>query len=457
MNKILIYLQAAAKRGSEKFELHPIGRELIGEGLRLAGETGAELYGIIILGTAENIAKITKKNTENAENTTKNAENIIENTEKNDEKNIFGEDFLSDIRGLKELRVYRNEIFDGFDALIYAKTLKACADEIQPDAILVGGTPEGRAVAPAAAALLKTGATADCCELKWDGRELLQIRPAFGGSMLAEISTPFSRPSVATVGTGFLKKYRIEKGEERVIVGARNGEKNEILDIQDIEKATGIGNENDEKIANGEKTLIAGLRNGKKNEILDIQDIEKAAGIGNEKNEIASGEKTLIAGSRNDEKTYEPNKKIIFCKPSEEVLSTSPLRKRSVAALEEFGEKETVVAVGGGVKNQGDLKIFYELCEKIGASLMCSRVVSEHGFLTRTRQIGLSGKTVRPKLLLTFGISGSAEFLAGIGADHIIAVNLDENAPIMKIADEAIVGDMYEIAREIIGRNFSRE
>jgi electron transfer flavoprotein alpha subunit len=104
------------------------------------------------------------------------------------------------------------------------------------------------------------------------------------------------------------------------------------------------------------------------------------------------------------------------------------------------------------VKNHDDLEIFYGLCEKIGASLMCSRVVSERGFLTRTRQIGLSGRTVRPKLLLTFGVSGSAEFLAGIGAaEYIVAVNIDGNAPIMKIADEAIVGDMYEIAKEIIG------
>jgi electron transfer flavoprotein alpha subunit len=431
MNRILLYLQASPKfktdangageREGGGFELHPIGKELIGEALRISNRTGAEIYGTLIIGSRAE-----------------------ENAETNAEK-IFGEKFLSDIRGLKELRVYRDEIFDGFETLVYAKTLKACADEIMPDAVLVGGTPEGRCVAPAAAALLKTGATADCVELKWDGGELLQIRPAFGGSVIAEISTPFSRPAVATLGAGFFKKYQDEargECEKRVIAGAENDK-----------KLCGKNEKNIVEIPNGkyEKRVIAGAENDEK---LCEENEKNAVEIPNEE----CG-KRVIAGAENGEKRYEPNEKtvVVFCKPNDGILSSLPLKKRaSVAIGDEFKEKEIVVAVGGGVKKTEDLKIFYEICEKIGASLMCSRVVSERGFLARSRQIGLSGKIISPKLLLTFGVSGAAEFLAGIGAaERIIAVNSDENAPIMKIADEASVGDMYEIAKEIVGRDFS--
>jgi electron transfer flavoprotein alpha subunit len=84
------------------------------------------------------------------------------------------------------------------------------------------------------------------------------------------------------------------------------------------------------------------------------------------------------------------------------------------------------------------------------SALMCSRALVERGWFTRSRQIGLSGQRIEAHLLITLGISGSVQFMAGAqGAHKLCAVNTDENAPILKAADVPIVGDMYAIAREM--------
>lgn len=66
-------------------------------------------------------------------------------------------------------------------------------------------------------------------------------------------------------------------------------------------------------------------------------------------------------------------------------------------------------------------------------------------------QIGLSGKTVRPKLLITFGVSGSVQFAAGMkSCEYIVSVNIDKHAPIFDIANVCICADMYEIAESLV-------
>ncbi|MBR5670207.1 electron transfer flavoprotein subunit alpha/FixB family protein, partial [Candidatus Saccharibacteria bacterium] len=68
-----------------------------------------------------------------------------------------------------------------------------------------------------------------------------------------------------------------------------------------------------------------------------------------------------------------------------------------------------------------------------------------------TRQIGLSGRTVKPKLLIACGISGAIQFVAGLnGAEHIVAINTDPNAPIFKVAHVGITGDIYKIIPQLI-------
>ena len=80
-----------------------------------------------------------------------------------------------------------------------------------------------------------------------------------------------------------------------------------------------------------------------------------------------------------------------------------------------------------------------------------SRPLVEKGWATNERQIGLSGRTVRPRLIITCGVSGAIQFTACMnGSDHIVAINTDENAPIFQVAHVAIVGDLYEIVPALI-------
>ncbi|MFR0980361.1 MAG: FAD-binding protein [Holdemania filiformis] len=83
--------------------------------------------------------------------------------------------------------------------------------------------------------------------------------------------------------------------------------------------------------------------------------------------------------------------------------------------------------------------------------MACSRPVVENGRYDVRRQIGLSGRTVKPKLILTFGISGAIQFTAGMkGAEKIIAVNTDPQAPIFDLAHVAVVGDAGQIAENML-------
>jgi len=109
--------------------------------------------------------------------------------------------------------------------------------------------------------------------------------------------------------------------------------------------------------------------------------------------------------------------------------------------------EELIFAIGGGLRAKVDIQLFQTLCAQTGAALYCSRSLVERGWLPPSQQIGLSGNSVAPKLLVTFGISGSLQFLAGIRqAESLIAVNQDAEAPILKLADLPLVGDLYAVA-----------
>ena len=113
--------------------------------------------------------------------------------------------------------------------------------------------------------------------------------------------------------------------------------------------------------------------------------------------------------------------------------------------------KEIILAVGGGLKEKDDLDLFRKLADKLGAELCCSRILVERGWLPRSCQIGLSGRSVEPRVLIAFGISGSVQFRAGLGAvGTLCAVNTDPNAPLMKLADLPLTGDLYGLARAML-------
>lgn len=259
--------------------------------------------------------------------------------------------------------VYDQEKLARFIMEPYTEVFEDFVNRVKPTAILMGATPVGRQLAPRLAARLKTGLTADCTILDiTEETDLVQIRPAFGGNIMAQILTPNHRPQMATV------RYKVMDAPKR-----NEKETGEIVECS-----------------------ISSEKLDSRVEVLDI-----------------------------------------IAKEKEQFIEAS----------------EVLVVAGRGVKKEEDLKLLQELADLLGGQLACTRPVMEAGWLEAKRQVGLSGRTVRPKLIITCGVSGSVQFTAGMNnSDHIVAINKDENAPIFKTAHYGLVGDLYEIIPDLINQ-----
>lgn len=109
-------------------------------------------------------------------------------------------------------------------------------------------------------------------------------------------------------------------------------------------------------------------------------------------------------------------------------------------------DADIVVAGGAGVRKAEGFEVIEQLAEVLGGAVGASRPCVDHGWKPYPYQVGLSGKTISPKLYVACGISGAIQHLAGIQtAENIIAINSDPNAPIFQVADLGIVGNLYEI------------
>ena len=265
--------------------------------------------------------------------------------------------------GVDEVFVYDDICLEHFNIEPYTAVFENYINNNKPSAILVGATPVGRQLAPRVAARFRTGLTADCTVLQMDeNTDLKQIRPAFGGNIMAQIHTPNNRPQMATV------RYKIfEKA-------------------QPVEKITG-------KITH---CSLDGINLKSRINVISVDD------------------------------------------------------KPPVKSIE---NAEIIVAVGRGFKKVEDIEMAKTLAKKLGAEIACTRPLVENGTFDAKCQIGLSGRTVRPKLIITLGISGAVQFAAGMNnSDYIIAVNSDSKASIFKIAHCGIVGDIYKIVPQLIER-----
>lgn len=263
--------------------------------------------------------------------------------------------------GVDEVFVYDSEEFKNFRIEPYTKAVENFINNIKPTIMLVGGTTLGRSLAPRLAARFKTGLTADCTILDiQENTDLDQIRPAFGGNIMAHIHTPNNRPQFATV------RYKIFSAPQEV---------------------------EDPK---GKVTLC---------------NVDK---------------KELISNIN--------------------VLSTKP--KTREVGLE---DAEVIIVASRAIKKQEDMDMIYKLADVLDAQVAGTRPLIESGWIDAKKQIGLSGRTVKPKLIITCGVSGAVQFVAGMqGSDYIVAINQDEKAPIFDVAHVSLVGDVYEIVPKII-------
>lgn len=263
--------------------------------------------------------------------------------------------------GVDEVFVYDNPEFEHFRIEPYSRAVEDFINNIKPTIMLVGGTTLGRSLAPRLAARFKTGLTADCTILDiQENTDLDQIRPAFGGNIMAHIHTPNNRPQFATV------RYKIFSEPEEV---------------------------------------------------------------------------------------ESPNGKITLCSISKEKLVSNINVLDSKPKTKEVGleEAEVIVVASRAIKKQDDMDMIYKLADRLGAQVAGTRPLIEAGWIDSRRQIGLSGRTVKPKLIITCGVSGAVQFVAGMqGSDYIVAINKDEKAPIFDVAHLALVGDIYEIVPKLI-------
>lgn len=319
---ILVFAEVSGGR------LHPVSLELIGKARELAGSVPGFTVKAVLLG--EGVAA--------------HAEELRH-------------------YGVAEVAVYDDPALGFFRADAYAACVEDYIRAVRPSVVLVGATALGRSLAPRLATRFRTGLTADCTTLLLrENTDLVQIRPAFGGNIMAQIVTANTRPQFATV------RYKVMNAPAR------------------------------EAQASGEVVMR-----------------RLPAAVGQ------------CRGSRVSVRPVPPGKSI--------------------------SDAEVLVVGGRGLVREADLGLVRELAGLLGGDWAVTRPLVEKGWATNERQIGLSGRTVRPRLIITCGVSGAIQFTACMnGSEHIVAINTDPHAPIFDTAHVAVVRDLYEVVPELIAR-----
>ncbi|MCY0863938.1 MAG: electron transfer flavoprotein subunit alpha/FixB family protein [Sulfobacillus sp.] len=154
---------------------------------------------------------------------------------------------------------------------------------------------------------------------------------------------------------------------------------------------------------------------------------------------------TVVPGSwKSDEKTGSPSVTVMEAGTASGVQVVRVIEAESGGDVD-ITRADILVSVGRGLQDPDNLELADELAAAIGGVVSCSRPVVDAGWLPRSRQVGKSGQTVKPKLYLAFGISGAPEHLQGMkDSDLIIALNSDPNAPIFEVAHYGATVDILE-------------
>lgn len=308
----------------DEHKIHPVSFELIGKAKELASVTKHPVYAVLI-----------------GHNTS-----------------VFHDEILA--YGVDKLLVYEHVALAHFNVERYTNVFEDFINHQKPSTVLFGGTSLGRSFAPRIAARYWTGLTADCTMLDMKpNTDLIQIRPAFGGNVMAQIICPNHRPQMATV------RYKIFKMPKKA-------------------------------------------------------------------NPIGTVEYQMV-----DHIDFDSNIRLISVDHKEANIDIS--------------EAEVIVACGRPFKTKENLEMAYELADLLGGKVAVTRPLIEAGLVDPRRQIGLSGRTVAPKLIINLGISGAVQYTAGMnGSEQIITINSDPHASIFDISHYGIVGDVFKVVPKLI-------
>ena len=258
-----------------------------------------------------------------------------------------------------------------FTVLPYAKVIMDLIREHKPNILLFGATLKGRELAPRVASEKLGGLTADCTQLRIDDFEdkknnksytnkLLQIRPAFGGNIIATIVNTWDDPQMVTVREGVMKMDAPDPSRKGKLVRV----KPQITDAE---------------------TVVKVLERVRADKEVDLK-----------------GAQIIVSG-------------------------------------------------GYGVGSKANFKLIYDLAEALGGEVGASRAAVDAGWIDHDHQVGQTGVTVRPRLYIACGISGSIQHCAGMSdSKKIIAINTDPGAPIFSIAHYSIVGDLNTVIPQMI-------
>lgn len=277
----------------------------------------------------------------------------------------------------------------GRDVEAFAPWVCGLVRERRPEALLVGATGFGRELAPAVAVRLRTGLTADCTVLGIDAATglLQQTRPAFGGNLMATITCPDRRPQMATVRPGVFPAPQAGPGR-----GAEPGP--------------------------GRGAALSAV---------------PAAAAGADDGGLPAGRVERVPLGQAAPARVE------VLEPAAEDASGS------------ITDADVLVVVGRGIGSQKNLPLMRRLAELLGGKLGCSRPLVEAGWCDYPCQVGQTGVSVAPKLLVSVGVSGAIQHLAGIGgAGTVVAINDDPAAPIFGACSYRVVGDCVEVVRELV-------
>ncbi len=257
-----------------------------------------------------------------------------------------------------------DSVFQHYRTESYYRAICYLVEKYKPEILLMGATGLGRDLAGAVATKLQTGLTADCTGLEiGDNRSLLQIRPAFGGNIMATILTERARPQMATVRPHVFALPRKNGAKHGKIIREHLPVSEESIAVKVLE------------VINTSK---------------DVVDITSA---------------------------------------------------------------EVIVSGGRGMCAKQNFDILQNLASELGGVVACSRGAVEAGWMPAERQVGQTGRTVRPKLYIACGISGAIQHLVGMQqSDLIIAINQDKYAPIFEVANYGIVGDVMQVVPALTAR-----